>query len=159
MKTRLEHIEVLRAAINKRATGAPVDYIIDYAIENGMPVAPEQVEPVVGEMLTEATRLVDGMIVAANEEAARYEARSDRWYVTGVPRGHQTSWILDAEWRIVFVPGDPVTGQKHETKVIKVVGMWDWRCTCGCHGRNYETRSAAEYWANRHDDTHPAAQS
>lgn len=133
-RTKKEHIKALKVHLTQGGATKLGDLhrAVDYAITQGMPFAPEQVEPVVGELLTEATRLVDGMIVAANEEAARYEARPDRWYVTGVPRGHQTSSILDAEWRIVFVPGEPETEQKHETALDHTPAGVRAHClTCG----------------------------
>lgn len=67
-KTRAEHEEAMRYRL--RAEGHYEAVIpstardaIDYAIAHGMPVAPELVEPVVGEKLTEQTRLVDMMVV------------------------------------------------------------------------------------------------
>ncbi|WP_134324557.1 hypothetical protein [Cumulibacter soli] len=109
MRTREEHVRDL--IDHQRECGIVLDLpdaeiAIDYAIEHGMPVAPEPVDPVVGAFLTERTRLVDGVVVVDRDgEASQYIASAGRWVTTGFTEGFPLERMVVRGARIVYVPG------------------------------------------------------
>lgn len=105
MKTREEHIKAVSAATSRGGWGSILESLVDYAIENGMPVAPELVEPVVGEVLTEDTRLVDSMIVhlPGYRVCAIYNATEGWWDVSKISLSCSPE-NMGTTWHIAFVP-------------------------------------------------------
>ena len=119
--------------------------LVVLAEESGAEWLPEQVEPVVGELLTEATRLVHRMAVVKGCVVWQYDHAVLVWRnaiddstISALSKAH--SQLLGG--RIVLVPsspltlkdyaGEPATEQNHETELDHTPAGVKAHClTCG----------------------------
>lgn len=104
MRTRAEHIEALQLR-GLVPPGSDLGSIVDYAIEHGMEFAPEQVEPKVGDELTEATRLVNDLAVVTLSDTVWQLNILLGWAAPDVAGRRTTEQVIDHGGRIVYVPG------------------------------------------------------
>lgn len=156
MTGKMTRAEFVRRAENAGPLGkTAAERMAGLAVEAGVEWLPVQVDPRVGDLLTEATRLVEDLAVVplTNNTVWQYAASDDRWYACDVAGSLRTRTLIGA--RIVFVPGEPVTEQKHETTVYVAAWAdhpeWRWKCSCGwTNGYWYSTKSSAQYSADSH---------
>jgi hypothetical protein len=123
----------------------------------GVEWLPEQIEPKVSDTLTEATRLVQDLaaVTLANTVWQCDDPNGlGVWVAGGVGWSITTADVIQHGGRIVFVPGEPVTEQKHGTRVIRdglLRGTFRWDCACGAYDHDYIAEATAQRDAAKHE--------
>jgi hypothetical protein len=132
--------------------------VADLAERAGVEWLPEQVEPKVGDTLTEATRRRDLLAVADSDGRVwQYVDEILAWSSPHYTECEGSSRDLLSRFgpcSIVFVPGEPVTEQKHGTRVSRdglLRGTFRWDCACGAYDHEYIAEATAQRDAAKHE--------